>query len=122
MKLRQLATDLEVASRLGTRVLRRRFRGELAPEPDLGAWRATLDHWLQQLPAGTLRAHQYVELPATRSPWTDTGLVLQPGDAVTWLAAGRVYLSRPLDIWVDPSFQLWGRVGEQGTVFRGTRT
>jgi hypothetical protein len=122
MKLRQMATDLEVASRLGARVLRRRFRGELEPEPDLDAWRATLERWLAQLPAGVLREHRFVELPATRPPWTDSGLALQPGDAVTWFAAGRVHLSRPLDIWVDPSFQLWGRVGERGTVFRGTRS
>jgi hypothetical protein len=121
MKLRQLATDLEVASRLGARVLRRRLRGELESEPDLDAWRSTLERWLDQLPAGVLRDHRYVELPATRPPWTDTGLALQPGDAVTWLAAGRVHLSRPLDIWVDPSFQLWGRIGADGTVFRGTR-
>jgi hypothetical protein len=37
------------------------------------------------------------------------------------LADGRVYLSKPLDIWVGPSFQLWCRVGDDGPVFRGTR-
>jgi hypothetical protein len=32
-----------------------------------------------------------------------------------------VYLSKALDIWVSPSFQLWARVGAAEPVFRGTR-
>jgi hypothetical protein len=43
------------------------------------------------------------------------------GDSITVLAAGRVYLSRLLDLWVPPSFQLWCRVGDAGPIFRGTR-
>lgn len=39
---------------------------------------------------------------------------------MTWFASGRVYLSRLLDVFVEPSFQLWARVGD-GPVFRGTR-
>jgi hypothetical protein len=39
---------------------------------------------------------------------------------VSWFAAGRVHLSRALDIWVGPSFQLWARVGHEGPVFRST--
>ena len=50
-----------------------------------------------------------------------TGLTLSAGQHVTWFAAGRVYLSRPLDIWVAPPFQLWARIGATGPVFRGTR-
>ena len=61
------------------------------------------------------------ELPATRPPWLDTGLELEAGEWVTWFAAGRVHLSRLLDIFVEPDFQLWARVGG-GEVFRGTRT
>ncbi len=45
---------------------------------------------------------------------------MSAGDTVTWFASGRVFLSKLLDIYVEPSFQLWARVGD-GTVFRGTR-
>jgi hypothetical protein len=37
------------------------------------------------------------------------------------IADGRVNLSRLLDIWVAPPFQLWLRISEQGPIFRGTR-
>lgn len=53
-------------------------------------------------------------------PWRDTGIDLEAGDAVSWFASGRVYLSKLLDIYVEPAFQLWARVGD-GPVFRGTR-
>jgi hypothetical protein len=46
---------------------------------------------------------------------------LEAGETVTLLADGRVHLSRALDLWVGPAFQLWCRVGERGPVFRGTR-
>lgn len=68
-----------------------------------------------------LRAHGVVELAADRPPWHDTGIDLAEGEAVTWIAGGRVYLSSLLDIFVEPHFQLWARVGD-GAVFRGTRS
>jgi hypothetical protein len=122
--LRQLLTDLRVAGRLGARILGRRLRGSFdeSPAPDLATWRTELERWVGTVPAGLLEEHRFVELPATRPPWTGTGLHLVQGQALTWLATGRVYLSRALDIWVEPSFQLWGRIGDHGEVFRGTRT
>lgn len=94
--------------------------GAYAP-PDAAAFRAALDPWLSGLPQSTLAEHRYCHLSATQPPWFDTGIDLAAGDTVTWLADGRVYLSKPLDIWVGPSFQLWCRVGTEGPVFRGTR-
>jgi hypothetical protein len=70
---------------------------------------------------GLVRAHHLVELAADKPPWHDTGIDLVEGEAVTWLAGGRVYLSGLLDIFVGPNFQLWGRIGD-GPIFSGTRS
>lgn len=119
MTVRSIARDLGVAARLGWRVLR---RGGPSRAPDVAGWRSELRRWLGRLPPGTISAHRFVTVPANRPPWLDTGLQLAAGDVVTWFATGRVYLSRPLDVWVGPAFQLWTRIGAQGHVFRGTRS
>jgi hypothetical protein len=119
MSPRTLLRDLGVAGRLAWRVRR---RGAAPPPPDPVAWQASLQGWIDALPAGTVAEHRVVQVPADRPPWLDTGCVLGAGDSVTWFATGRVYLSRPLDVWVDPSFQLWARVGTAGPALRGTRT
>lgn len=118
MRARSIARDLGVAARLGWRVLR---RGGPSPAPDVSGWREDLRRWLGQLPPGSIAAHRFVTVPGNRPPWLDTGLRVAAGDLVTWFATGRVFLSRPLDVWVGPAFQLWARVGAQGHVFRGTR-
>jgi Protein of unknown function (DUF3047) len=118
-----IARDLAVVARLGARQLVRQLgasAAERAP-PDLAAWRQELEAWVRTVPVELLAEHRFIELPATRPPWFDTGLQIAAGDMITWFAAGRVYLSRALDIWVPPSFQLWARVGAAGTVLRGTR-
>jgi hypothetical protein len=117
LSIRSAARDLGVAARLGLRALRRGHpRGE-----DPAAWRTALERWLAPLPQGAVAQWQWVDIPARRAPWLATDVIVASGDIVTWFASGRVYLSRALDIWVQPSFQLWGRIGESGTVFRGTR-
>ncbi len=89
------------------------------PEPDRAAFRAGLESLLDATAASD---YALVELEAARLPWTDTGIELEAGEEVTLLACGRVYLSRLLDVWVGPQFQLWARVGENGAIFNGTRT
>ena len=89
--------------------------------PDAAVFRATLDPWVTTLAPSVLSGHQYCSLSATQPPWQDTGIDLVAGETISWLADGRVYLSKLLDIWVEPSFQLWCRVGADGPVFRGTR-
>jgi hypothetical protein len=121
MGLRSSARDLGVAVRLGARALGRRLRGRASASPEVVTWRAGLEAWLQSLPAGAVAGHRFLELPATRPPWTDVGWHLAAAEVVTWFATGRVHLSRALDLWVPPSFQLWARVGSTGPVFRGTR-
>ncbi|MBI5506969.1 MAG: DUF3047 domain-containing protein [Deltaproteobacteria bacterium] len=89
-----------------------------APVPDRIAFRESLEGVLGTLPA---LDYSFVELDAERPPWTDTGIELEAGEEVTLLACGRVYMSRLLDVWVGPQFQLWARVGENGEIFNGTR-
>lgn len=112
--------QLLVAARLFARATRRRL-GAGAAAADEDGVRADLEAWVRSLPPGLLLQHAFLRLPATQPPWHDTGIELAAGDTVTLLARGRVYLSRALDIWVGPAFQLWCRVGERGPVFRGTR-
>ena len=123
MNIGAITRDLGVAARLGARNLARRLGASAAERaaPDLAAWHQELEAWVRTVPAESLAEHRFVELPATRPPWFDTGMQVTAGDTVTWFAAGRVYLSRALDIWVPPSFQLWARAGSSGTVLRGTR-
>jgi len=118
---RSLAHELAIAARLAARSVWRRLSGGTPRAPTDAEFRATLEPWLAALPAGLARGHAFHWLPATQPPWHDTGIDLEPGESVTMLADGRVFLSRALDIWVGPAFQLWCRVGERGPVFRGTR-
>ena len=120
-RVRETAHQLAIASRLAARGLRRRLSGRTTVTAGDHAFRAALEPWVRSLPAGLASGHAFHWLPATQPPWHDTGVDLEPGESVTLLADGRVYLSRALDIWVGPSFQLWCRVGERGPVFRGTR-
>jgi hypothetical protein len=120
--VRRIAHELNVTARVAGRALRRRFGGTNSELVDPQSFRTTLEPWLAGLSPEIAESHCFHTLPATRAPWHDSGLDLIEGDTVTWLADGRVYLSRLLDIWVDPSFQLWGRIGDEGHVFRGTRT
>ena len=120
-RARDIAHELGIAARLAARSLRRRLSGRTPPPVSDGEFRATLQPWLANLPGGLLAGHAFHRLPATQPPWFDTGVDLAPGESVTLLADGRVYLSRALDIWVGPSFQLWCRIGAHGPVFRGTR-
>jgi hypothetical protein len=119
--LRTLAHELAIAARLAARATRRRLSGAVPPVAAHREFLGALQPWLAALPPGLSAGHAFHRLAANSPPWHDTGIDLEPGDPVTVLADGRVFLSRALDIWVGPSFQLWYRVGERGPVFRGTR-
>lgn len=117
----EMIRELRVASQLGARALKRRLSGRISSEPDQTTFRNAFSALLKQLPANLIESHRFIELPATRPPWLKTALKLRTDDAVSSFACGRTYLSRPLDLWVEPSFQLWMRIGNDGEVFRGTR-
>lgn len=107
--------ELSVAAQRWRHVRR---AGAAAPPMDAAAFRAGFAPLLEAA-ADEIAAHAFVELPANRMPWTASGIVLAPGDEVTIFSAGRIWLSRALDIWVGPQFQIWGRIGEAGEVFNG---
>ncbi|HYC54191.1 MAG TPA: DUF3047 domain-containing protein [Candidatus Binatia bacterium] len=90
----------------------------IEPEPDRAGFRAGFERIVRN---GAVAAHAIVEIPSHRPPWTDTHIDVEPGQHVTVFSRGRTYLSRALDIWVGPQFQLWARVGENGEIFNGTR-
>jgi hypothetical protein len=84
------------------------------------AFRSAAAAAVAELPAGLLLEHALLRLPADRAPWFDTGIELDIGEDVSWMANGRVHLSKLLDIYIEPHFQLWARIGD-GEVFRGLR-
>lgn len=108
--------DLSVAARRWRQVRR---TGAAAPPMDGTAFRAAMAPMIDAA-QGAIAEHAIVELPAGRLPWTGTPVVLAPNDQVTVISVGRIWLSRALDIWVGPQFQVWGRIGETGEVFNGT--
>jgi len=116
-----IAHQVGIALRVALRALRRRLRGEHVPDCRDAEYRAGLEPWVASLPRDALATHAFLRMPATKPPWVDTGVDLAAGDTFTLLADGRVYLSKLLDIWVPPWFQIWCRVGDAGPIFRGTR-
>jgi DUF3047 family protein len=119
--LRSVVHELAVASQVWRRARGRRAAGDGTPAVTPDAFRSALSRMVAGAPPSILREHRFLEVPADRPPWLDTGLDLVEGEQLTWFAHGRTYLSRALDIWAGPHFQLWARVGEDGTIFRGVR-
>jgi hypothetical protein len=114
-------TDLVVAGRLASRAIVRRWHSGGAAPPDTGTFRRQMSALTEAAPAGTIRDVHWLELPANTPPWVASGLFLEQGDALSWFCEGRAYANRFLDIYVPPSVQVWGKIGDEGTVFRGTR-
>ena len=114
-------TDLSVAARLGLRELGRALRGAREREPDLDAFERDLERALAALPAGVVAERAWIRLPGSEPPWRDSGIALAAGAEASVFAAGRVYVSRPLDIYVGPKTQLWARIGERGPIRSATR-
>lgn len=97
------------------------LREKAEPPVSLEAFQTRLRECLKALPQGAVEEHAFLYLPGDRPPWTDTKIDVEAGEEITTIAAGRVYLSRFFDVFVEPQFQLWTRVGEEGPIFNGTR-
>ena len=115
-----LLHQLGIAARIAVRSLRRRLRGGQDRDA-CGDFRQEVQPWVDSLPRDAVCGVAFVDMPATQPPWVDSGLDVEAGTTFTVFAQGRVYLSRALDIWTPPWFQVWYRVGERSTIFRGTR-
>jgi hypothetical protein len=88
------------------------------------AFRERYERLIADLPqsgqAAQVAEARLVTLPANVPPWTDTGVAVRAGDAITLLAEGRVVWADEPEMWAGPRFHLWGRV-DGGTIFNGTR-
>jgi len=69
--------------------------------------------------AALLADARVLTLPGDAPPWIDTGLALEAGDAVTILARGRVVAGGVIE--TGPPYALWAKVGDAGTIWRGTQ-
>lgn len=97
---------------IGSRIAQR-LRGErYQPLQD---FRARIDRVLATLGDAVLR-HDWVRVESGSASWLDTGLRLSPQQAVSVLANGMLYASRPLDVGVQPKAGLWMRVGEDAEI------
>jgi hypothetical protein len=114
--------DLSVAARLAMRAGSRRLRSELESFPDLDSFSAGLQAALDAAPPGLIANHAWLDMSARQPPWVEGGLTVSAGEEVSYFMAGRVYASKALDLYFDPSLQVWCRVGQDGPVFRGTRS
>lgn len=64
--------------------------------------------------------YRFFDIPSYQKPWFDTGLDVEAGDNLTSFAAGNTQF-KDLPITLEPNFQLWFRIGQDGKIFRGTR-
>ncbi len=85
-------------------------------------------HWAERLASFRamdrgrhLEDARVVHLPGNVPPWTETGLRVERGDALTILARGRVVTAAALGLWARPRFALWARVGPEGPVWNGAQ-
>ena len=60
----------------------------------------------------------FVYVAADRPPWTDTGIEVSHGDRLSVFCAGRAWIKKHPQAWVEPYFALWLRIGERAKMFR----
>lgn len=66
---------------------------------------------LRSLLAGAGAEARLVDIPVDRPPWTPTGLRVEPGELIGWLAWGSVHLVGRLGISAPPRAVVGARVG-----------
>jgi len=71
--------------------------------------------------AASIRDLKVLYLSADLGLWLDTGLTLKPGERVTTISAGTVWLSRQYRLGLDQPLAAWARIGASGPVFHGAR-
>ncbi|MGZ5028655.1 MAG: DUF3047 domain-containing protein [Methylobacter sp.] len=83
-------------------------------------FKSSFNQLLDHVAKGVIAEHRMFELPSEQKPWLDTGFDIEAGDNFTSFAAGQTRF-KDLPITLEPDFQLWFRIGENGEIFRGTR-
>lgn len=71
--------------------------------------------------SGIVGRHALLAMPATKLPWTDTGLAVRAGDAVTLLATGHCTTMPELGRGGGARFYLWRRISPGGEVAKGSQ-
>lgn len=84
-------------------------------------WERLLEGFRRSGGGQLLRDARVAHLPGNVPPWTESGLAVERGDGLTLLASGRVAAAEALGLWARPRFALWARVGETGTIWKGTQ-
>jgi hypothetical protein len=79
-------------------------------------WRAAIDAARPHV-----RAERVLQVSAADPGWTDTGIVLETGQAVSLLSRGVVWLAREFGIGFEGNVGLWHRIGD-GPVERAAGT
>lgn len=67
-----------------------------------------------------LGQYKFFTLPANNVPWTPTGVYAQDDQAISVFATGRTWRSKLLDLYLPPKFNLWFRIGVNGSIFSST--
>src|ERR1700731_4445912 len=55
----------------------------------------------------------FIHVPAERPPWTDTGIEVVAGDRLSVFCAGRAWIRKHPQAWVEAYFALWTKVQGQ---------
>lgn len=63
---------------------------------------------------------KYVTVPANTIPWLATGVFVHEEQPVSVFAAGRTWTSKLLDLYLPPQFNMWYRIGLNGSIFNST--
>ncbi len=113
-----IINDLTVAGTLFLRASARKLLSKNDPEPDLDTFSAAMQNLLNQAPQGLVKDYEWLDLPGNRPPWVASGINLEAGDNISCFMDGRVFASKPLDIWLGLALQVWYKVGD-GDIFRG---
>lgn len=67
-----------------------------------------------------LGQYKFFTLPASNIPWTPTGIYAQEDQAISVFSTGRTWRSKLLDLYLPPKFNLWFRIGVNGSIFNST--
>lgn len=110
MPTRNAPSALPTTLRFMASRLQRRLRGQV-DVPDLAAFRRRVDAAVGKRSA-QVESCDWIKLSGAELDWKSAGVSLRPGERVTVLAAGRVYVSRGLDVGFGPQVGLWYRIGD----------
>jgi len=92
------------------------------PAVDHGAFETAVRQAVAPQAGQAVVGLKVLHLSGDIGPWLDTGLALLPGDRVMLLKSGRVWWSRAHALSLEAPMAVWGRIGDQGLIFRGERT